>query len=132
MDFTDVIGLIGVVAWPAVIVTAVLVLRKPLSSFLKGLGQRTKKLSVFQFALELSEVPEIKPTWSGPLLSDVRQPTAAAEFDSRAMALFEQFEDETAYDYAVVDLGVGNQWLTSRLFIFAVVLERMRGLQRWS
>jgi hypothetical protein len=95
----------------------------------EGMGQRATKLSVFQFAVELSEVPEFTPAWSGPHLSDVRQPTRSDEFPSGARALFEQIRDETASDYAVVDLGEGDKWLTSRLFIFTVMLQRMRGLR---
>ncbi len=126
----NIIDLVGVVAWPAVVVTAVLLLRKPLSSFLEGMGRRATKLSILQlFAIELSEVPEFRPAWSGLYLSDVRQPSPAAEFSSGAEALFEQIKDETASDYAVVDLGEKDKWLTSRLFIFAVMLERMRGLR---
>jgi hypothetical protein len=129
MSVANTIDLIGVVAWPVVVVTAVLLLRKPLSSFLEGMGQRATKLSAFQFAVELSEVPEFTPAWSGPHLSDVRQPSPAGEFQSGAMALFDQIRDETASDYAVIDLGEGDKWLTSRLFIFAVMLQRMRGLR---
>jgi hypothetical protein len=129
MSVANTIDLIGVVAWPVVVVTAVLLLRKPLSSFLEGMGQRATKLSAFQFAVELSEVPEFTPAWSGPHLSDVRQPSPAGEFQSGAMALFEQMRDETASDYAVIDFGEGDKWLTSRLFIFAVMLRRMRGMR---
>jgi hypothetical protein len=129
MNVADFIDLVRAVAWPVVVVTAVLLLRKSLRSFLEGMGQRATKLSIFQFAVELSEVPEFTPAWSGPYLSDVRQPTPAAEFQSGAMALFEQIRDETASDYAVIDLGEGKKWLTSRLFIFAVMLQRMRGLR---
>src|SRR5215203_3828331 len=129
MTVANIIDLVGVVAWPVVVVTAVFLLREPLSSFLEGMGQRATKLSVFEFAVELAEVPEFTPAWSGPNLSDVRQPSPAAEFQSGAMALFEQIRDETASDYAVIDLGEGKKWLTSRLFIFAVMLQRMRGLR---
>ncbi len=32
-------------------------------------------------------------------------------------------------DYIVVDLEVGKKWLTSRLFIFTLLLKRLRGLR---
>jgi hypothetical protein len=131
MSVANIIDLVRVVAWPVVVVMAVLLLRKPLSSFLEGMGQRATKLSVFQFAVELSEVPQVTPDWSGPgpFLLDVRQPTPAAQFQSGTMALFQQIRDESASDYAVIDLGEGDKWVTSRLFIFAVMLRRMRGLR---
>ena len=129
MKVGDLVELSWGICWPLVVVVALVVFHKPLSRFLEQLGRRATKLSVFQFAVELSTVPEFSPAWSGPFLQDVRQPSPADEFSSSAMALFEQIRDDTAFDYAVVDLGTGHQWLTSRLFIFAIVLKRMRGLQ---
>jgi hypothetical protein len=98
-----------------------------LSALLGGIGQRVKKLSIFEFALELAAVPEF--TTTAPALSDVRQLSPAEEFSSQAMALFDQIRNDAASDFAVIDLGTGQQWLTSRLFIFAVLLQRMRGLR---
>jgi len=88
-----------------------------------------RKFSIFEFALELSALPEFTPNWSAPSLTDVRQPSPADQFSSNAMALFDQIRSDAASDYAVIDLGTGQQWLTSRLFIFAVLLQRMRALQ---
>ena len=48
---------------------------------------------------------------------------------SKREALFEQLEDvDEALDYLAIDLGTGR-WLTSRLFIFAIMLQRMRDLR---
>jgi hypothetical protein len=43
---------------------------------------------------------------------------------------FEQLGRATG-EYAVIDLGNGNQWISSRLFIFAVLLKRMTGLRQF-
>jgi hypothetical protein len=43
--------------------------------------------------------------------------------------LLQQIRDDRASDYAVFDLDSGHSWLTSRLFIFAVLLQRMRNLR---
>ena len=48
--------------------------------------------------------------------------------DSTRMIL-EQAQSTMPADYAVIDLGAGEEWLTSRLFIAAVMLERMRGVK---
>lgn len=32
-------------------------------------------------------------------------------------------------EYVVVDLGAGNEWLSSRLYILSVIMRRMRGLR---
>ena len=43
--------------------------------------------------------------------------------------LFSQVQDERPATYAVIDIGDGEEWLTSRLFIGATMLQRMRGLE---
>jgi hypothetical protein len=70
--------------------------------------------------LKLAEATEFRTTWSVASL-DVRQLNSAEEFSSAATALFEQIRDNTASDYAIIDLGTGQQWLTSRLFIFSII-----------
>src|SRR5437868_4459219 len=122
--FSDFIELSKALAWPIVVLVAFVIFRKILPSLIAELSRRATKLSVFQFTVELSTVPEFKPAWSGPHLSDVRQPSPAEEFTSGAMALLEEIKKDNASDYAIVDLGDGQQWLTSRLFIFAIMLKR--------
>jgi hypothetical protein len=129
VEFKDFVDLIRVSAWPVTIAVALVMFRSQLSEFLGSVGQRVKKLSIFEFALELSAVPEFTPKWSAPFLSDVRQLSPANEFASGAASLLDQIRNDAASDYAVIDLGGGQQWLTSRLFIFAVLLGRMRGLR---
>ena len=125
----SVVGLVEAVVWPVVAGAALIKYHRSLSGFLDGISHRVTKVSFFQVAFELSEAREFAPAWSGPSLADVRQLTPADEFSSGAMALFEQMAGSTVYDYAVIDLGEGDQWLTSRLFIFAIMLQRQRGLR---
>jgi hypothetical protein len=121
------VQLVGALAWPAAILAAVVLLRKPLASLLEDLGKRATKLSIFQFAVELATVPELAPSWNVPG-GDVRQLTRADVFDSATMSLFQELSGAGASDYIVVDLGGGNQWLSSRLYIFVLLLQRMRRL----
>jgi hypothetical protein len=125
----DAIGLIQATAWPVIVLVALIVLRRPLSDFIRDLGRRVTKLSVFQVSIDLATVSEFNPTWRVPNLGDIRQPTAASLFDQPAQNLFEQFIDKKGFDYALVDLGEGNEWLSSRLFVFAEILPRLRGLR---
>ena len=53
----------------------------------------------------------------------------SAHFTSDRSELPKLLSGDGDYDYAVFDLGDGWRWLTSRLFIFATMLERMRGLR---
>ena len=126
--FGQIVSLIQAVAWPLVAIAAAIVFRKPLTIFVQDLGRRATKLSLFQFAVELSTVREA-PTWTLGM-ADLRQLSAAAQInDSAAGTLLTEISDPAAADYAVIDLGEGHEWLTSRLYFFAVLLSRMRALR---
>jgi hypothetical protein len=79
----------------------------------------------------LVTVPEVAPDWNipDPGNPDARRLTPAYIFDSPSMALFAQLQEGAGGDFAVVDLGRGEEWVTTRLFIFTVVLERLRQLR---
>jgi hypothetical protein len=103
---------------------------RPLSRFVENLGARGQgvKLSFLEFGLELSPVPQVHPGWQiGGM--DIRRLTSTSLIDSISLPLFEQLSAATNAEYAVIDLGRGDQWLSSRLFAFAVLLERMTGVR---
>ena len=60
---------------------------------------------------------------------DLRKPSPAYVFDSYADSLRTHLAERGPIDYAIVDLGRGDAWLTTRLYLFAVLLERMRDLR---
>ena len=49
--------------------------------------------------------------------------------DSTLKSFYAQIEATSALELAIVDLGQGHEWLTSRLYILSVILTRMRGLK---
>lgn len=128
VQFSDVVDLVRAIAWPLVLAVAIIVLRRPIGELVKEIGRRTTKISALQVSIELAAVPEFKPKWSSEIM-DVRKPTPSAFFLSDSKELVNQISARSAADYSVIDLGEGEEWLTSRLFIFAVLLERMRGLR---
>jgi hypothetical protein len=125
VSLARVADLASAIAWPVAVVLSVLLLREPLA---RVLG-RTTKITAFQVSLELAAVPEFQTSrdTGGPFA--LRQPAAGREFPSGAPALFDQIADPSTAEYVVIDLAAGERWLTSRVFIFSVLLERMRGLQ---
>ena len=129
MTPTEIVDLVRVVAWPVVSLVALVVLRRQLPLLLR----RTKKIGLAGLEIEFEAATEFSPKWSIPGLGDVRHAhaTAAIEFSSHATSLMEQFDGDGCYDYAVVNLGQDRSWLTSRLYIFSIMLRRMRGLQCW-
>jgi hypothetical protein len=113
------------VAWPLTTVIIMLVFRRPLGDFFRGLAARVTKFSVFKVELELATTTP--STAESPLLDDIRSATTVAPFNDSSRSMLEQAQSTVPADFAVIDIGTGENWITSRLFIAAVMLERMRG-----
>ena len=120
------LNLVRTLIWPTVVIVFLLVFRRQIGRFLEDLGSRLQKLSFAQISIELAIVPENKQL---VVLNDLGQLTQASYFLSGGPDLLEQISSAEPYDYAIFDLKGGRGWLTSRLFIFATMLERMRGLR---
>jgi len=118
------VALVTALAWPVAAFAIAFVFRTPLGNFLSGVAGRVTKLSAFKVALELATAPSAA---AGPLLDDIRSATTLANVSDSTRMMLEQAQSTLPADYAVIDLGSGDEWLTSRLFIAAVMLERMRG-----
>ena len=120
------VALVVALAWPAAVIVVALTFRRSLGDFLRGLATRVTKLSAFKVELELAAVPSAA---ASPLLDDIRSATTPAEISDSTRQMLEQAQSTLPADSAVINLGSGQEWLTSRLFIAAVMLERMRGVQ---
>jgi len=128
VDWHLVVDLLKALAWPLLALFSVFLLRKPLAELVAQIARRARKLSVYEISVEFATVPELSSTWQSGA-ADVRQLTPANIFDSNSQSLLQQLLYPGPADYAVVDLGKGEKWLTSRLFIFALVLGQVRGLR---
>jgi hypothetical protein len=114
-------------AWPVVALIAFIYFRGPLGKLMAELPRRASKITVFDFSIELAKVPQMSTNWSAGG-ADVRRLTQASMFDSNTSDLIQQISSTGVADYAVIDLGDNKQWLTSRLFLIADLLDRMRSL----
>jgi hypothetical protein len=123
---TEFLELVRAIAWPAVAAAAFYAFYKPLSTLIGELGSRATKISAFHVELEFPALAQAQVTSFSADIKELRQ---AAEFSSSTMALLDQVRVEGPMDYAVIDLGRGQEWLSSRVFIFAVILQRLRGLR---
>jgi hypothetical protein len=120
------IEIVKALAWPVFALLIAGAFRRPLALFVGALGSRVTKLSLFKVELEL--VPAAAAA-AMPLLDDIRTATSSAALNDSSSMMLEQVQSGTAADFAVIDLGDGEEWLTSRLYIAAVMMERMRSLQ---
>jgi hypothetical protein len=121
-DRVNLIDATKALMWPVVVLIALALLYRPLSVFLEGLGQRITKLSVFKVELELVAHHALKPLPS-PAVDEIK---GALQVGDSSASLLKVICETGAADYAVIDLGSGDEWLTSRLFILAAMLPRMR------
>lgn len=61
---------------------------------------------------------------------DLRKNTVATHIYSSSVSTFTlEMRSPEPVDYAVIDLGTGHEWLTSRLFILSILLARIRGVK---
>jgi hypothetical protein len=129
VDWETTVELLNVVIWPLVVGIALFLYRKPLSKLLAGLGRRVTKLSAFEISIELAALPAPPSPWFDlniPQSSEMR----GGEVSSTAlMELFTHIGAEEPWDYLIVDIKDGRFWFVSRLFIFTVFLQAMRGLK---
>jgi len=122
-----VVEFIKIVVWPLVSALALYILRRPLIELLGEVARRAIKLSVYQVSVELTPLPELETSWSiGD--QDIRQLTSSS-IESYPPSLFMELLNPARADYAIVDLGTGHNWITSRLYIFALILGEAKGLQ---
>jgi len=112
-------------AWPLAALIIAIAFRRPLAAFVSSLGGRMTKLSVFSVSFELTPASAAVPT---PLLDDIRRAESPAEISDSRLAMLGQIERSEPADYALIDLGRGEEWLTSRLYVAAIMLRRMRGV----
>jgi hypothetical protein len=137
ITYDEAIKLVGLLAWPTVVVVLAIVFRRSLIAFFEGFagwakGSLSKVSLPGGFAFELVKTTELKTDWTGPGGQDLRNTVAIGQFasDARdALSLLQPQASTQPADYAVFVLGSGKQWLTSRLHLFSMVLRRMHGLR---
>ena len=113
-------------AWPLVALIVAVWFREPIGDFIGDIGGRISKLSVFSLQFELAAA---KSSTTTPLLDDIRAATSSAQVSDSSRMMLEQAQSTEPADFSLIALGQGDEWLTSRLFIAAVMMERMRGVK---
>lgn len=130
----DIADVVSAVFWPLLILIVILVSKRYFPAFFSNLPKlfdRVQKISFGNFSLELAKVTAIAPQWT-PTDStmDIRKSMCSAEVtDSTAGHFTNQLTDTTPADFALVDLGEGREWLSSRLYIISVLLERAKDIR---
>jgi len=138
MDWNTITQLFDILAWPLVVAVALIAWHKPLGVFLSGLSGRLTKFSAFDISIELAELPAPPAPWSDPRFPESSLLTTGELSSTSLMTLFNlatpqvpagMLEGQAAWEYLVVDIKDGRFWLISRLFIFTVFLQALRGVR---
>lgn len=125
----DIADIISAIAWPLLLVTVVWFLREPIRALAERVSGSAERVSIGAqgLSIELGSAVEAVPGQTTTALEGVRRPEPAGRVvDRAAMTMFAQLQTEDPAPYLVVDLGEGREWLSSRLFVFAILLRAMR------
>jgi len=127
MRFHDFVILLKAVVWPVVVVVAILVFRREVPKLVQALSGRLLRLSAIGVTVEFATPPARETV---DFLNEIKEPTAAGPPPRSGLpSLLELAKASAPADYLVIDLRDGNAWLTSRLYLFAVVLPPVLGLR---
>jgi hypothetical protein len=127
--FDNVVSLVEAIAWPLIVLLILLALRPYLPEIARGLARRVTRVSWASVSMEFAVATEVRPEVWGAL-QVLRDPGSSGlvAADSSQM-LFTLIREGERSDSATLDLGTGNRWLTSRLFIFSVILCELLGVR---
>jgi hypothetical protein len=114
-------------AWPVLAAMMLFMFRKQIADVLTQIARRLRTSTTPETVVELQKLPELDSSWLVGLV-DVRKATPPQVFNGRSHGLFQQLLSSIKADYAVVDLGRGQEWLTTRLFMFSLLLGMMGGI----
>jgi len=119
--------LLKTVIWPFVTLIGLLLFRESLGNFLSGISGRVSKLSAFGTTVELATLPTAKAL-SAPRLDELK-PAGGAIAGDASGSLLRSLTEGSQADYIQVDLGDGQEWISSRLFILAALIPRVRPIK---
>jgi hypothetical protein len=127
----DIAAALSAIVWPAIILVVLLSYRRHVPTIFGGLASRINKLEFAGFSLELAQAKPFVPDWpAASVAPDLRHQAAAVIINDSYRATFlTQLNDAGTGDFAEINLGRGAEWLTSRLFIMAILFARMKGLR---
>lgn len=127
----DIAATVSAILWPIAVVILLYLLREKIPALLKELAGRVTKLDIGGVTLEFAKAKAFEPVFSGATADiDLRKGATPMQVaDSTGGTFISQLRDSTDAEYAIVNLGGGDQWLTSRLYIMAVLFARMKSLR---
>lgn len=127
----DVAAMLAATLWPVMLMIVLLMYRKEIPRLTKSMLGRVTKLAFAGVEVQLAEVKSITPAWSGSSGGlDLRHQARATEInDSYVGTFMSQLRDAPMAEVAEVNLGQGQDWLSSRLYIMTILFARYKGVK---
>jgi hypothetical protein len=113
------------ITWPLTIGILVVLFYGPIGTVLERLGREGFELSVHSVGLKTAMRA---PLGEDELSFKTADPGVLTNVTT-TRTLLRLLQEPGFRDYVVIDLGGGNEWITSRLFIFSVMLERIKRIR---
>ncbi|MEI9898329.1 MAG: hypothetical protein WDN28_31845 [Chthoniobacter sp.] len=124
----DLLTFFAAYAWPLVVILALIWFREPLTQLLRGIAPRLTKLSFMKVEFELKQAASL--SHSAPaVINELQAPLSALAVQESGPELRAAFAETGSLVYVEIDLGKGDEWLTTRLYIMTALLPRLRGLR---
>jgi hypothetical protein len=112
-------------AWPIIVLLGLAIFRKSIASFLETVSRRATEIGVGLASIKLPEARQAEA-----LQTNVIRELETDAWIESSSSWFQAFASSAANsEYALLNGGDGDQWITSRLFIFSVMLQRMKSLK---
>ena len=128
MSFSDFVSLVQAIIWPVVVVTVVLIFRRELPKLVQALSGRISRLSTIGVTFEFAALELATETLR--VLNEIREPSSTGPPPlSGVPSLLELAKASPPADYLIIDMRDGCAWLTSRLYLFAIVLAPVLALR---
>jgi hypothetical protein len=125
----DFASIIATLAWS--IILLIVLFSKRVNGLVESLLNRITKIEFAGVTLDLPVAKSYLPD-EGKSAQEIefwhKAPSVMVN-DSYATTFFDQLNEAGVADYAVIDLGIGQSWLTSRLFIISILYPQIKGIK---
>lgn len=125
MEYYHLLKLIEGLAWPIVVFIGIIILRKQLPN----LFNRFQKISAFGFEINLADTSASELRIKEVDIQGIRDPISVNGLQSNVAALINKINSSKNADFAIIDLGEGENWLLSRLYILVILLFKAKGIK---
>jgi hypothetical protein len=119
-----IVDLVHYLAWPVVVLLAADMFREPLGQLIVTFAERASRISVAKVKIELAHLSKASLP---PVVVDnlAGMPASGSGLPAMAKAI----REASQANYVTINLKVQDRstWLTSRLYLLAATLERIRG-----